>query len=148
MDYPRLRRTITASHPQLLMMQNDYGNLYSFDIGNEEVFYNHSFDAADGDRWESAGKPVSIVIGSFFFAAAAEGKTEPAWNSDKISFNRWIEFSPASMFRYTVLQAGTCTEGGGVMWAAGPYPGGGWEMGVFDRSMPDFFASAPHNLNQ
>ena len=36
------------------------------------------------------------------------------------------------MFRYTVLQAGANTLGGGMQWAAGPYAGGGWEPGVAD----------------
>ena len=36
------------------------------------------------------------------------------------------------MFKYVVLQAGTNTDGLGVQWAAGPYPGigGGFETGV------------------
>ena len=132
-DYPRLRKTITAKHPHLLLMQNDYGNLYSCDIGNNEVFYNHSYGTPDGNLWESAKKPITIVVGSIFWAAFPEGKTEPAQRSDKVGFNPWIHYSPAAMFRYTVLQAGTCTDGGGVMWAAGPYPGGGWELGVLER---------------
>jgi hypothetical protein len=37
------------------------------------------------------------------------------------------------MYRYTVLQAGSNTDGGGTLWAAGPYPGGGWETGVLER---------------
>lgn len=132
-DYPRLRKTISAKHPHLLLMQNDYGNLYSCDIGNNEVFYNHSYGTPDGNQWESAKKPITIVVGSIFWAAFPDGKTEPSQRSDKVGFNPWIQYSPAAMFRYTVLQAGTCTDGGGVMWAAGPYPGGGWEMGVLDR---------------
>jgi hypothetical protein len=132
-DYPRLRKTITAKHPHLLMMQNDYGNLYSCDIGNNEIFYNHSYGTMDGNQWDSAKKPISIVIGSIFWASFPEGKTEPAQTSDKVGFNRWIQYSPEAMFRYTVLQAGVCTDGGGVLWSAGPYPGGGWEVGVLDR---------------
>ncbi|MEY4386055.1 MAG: hypothetical protein RLY20_1338, partial [Verrucomicrobiota bacterium] len=132
-DYPRLRRTISAKHPQLLLMQNDYGDLYGFDIGNREVFYNGSYGTPDGNQWESAKKPVSIVVGSIFWAAFPEGKTEPSQKSDKVGFNPWIQYSPAAMFRYTVLQAGICTDGGGVLWAAGPYPGGGWEVGVLER---------------
>jgi hypothetical protein len=37
------------------------------------------------------------------------------------------------MFRYTALQAGSNSDGGGTLWAAGPYAGGGWESGVPDR---------------
>jgi hypothetical protein len=45
-----------------------------------------------------------------------------------------VVFSAEDMFRYTVLQAGVNTDGGGVQWAAGPYAGGGWETGV-DETM-------------
>jgi hypothetical protein len=38
------------------------------------------------------------------------------------------------MFRYTVLEAGANTVGGGLQWSSGPYPGGGWETGV-DETM-------------
>lgn len=132
-DYPRLRKTITSKHPHLVMMQNDYGNLYSADLGNQEVFYNHSFANADGDQWESYKIPISIVTGSIFWAAFPEGKDGPAQSSAKVGFNKWVHYSPESMFRYTVLQAGSNTDGGGVIWAAGPYAGGGWETGVLDR---------------
>jgi alpha-L-fucosidase len=132
-DYPRLRKTITAKHPHLLMMQNDYGNLYSCDLGNMEVFYNHSHNTPDGDQWTSYKIPISVVVGSIFWAAFPEGKTEPAQKSAKVGFNKWIPYTPESMFRYTVLQAGSNTDGGGTLWAAGPYAGGGWESGVLGR---------------
>lgn len=132
-DYPRLRKTITSKHPHLVMMQNDYGNLYTADLGNQEVFYNHSFGTPDGDQWASYKIPISIVAGSIFWAAFPEGKDAPAQTSAKVGFNKWVHYTPESMFRYTVLQAGANTDGGGVIWAAGPYPGGGWETGVLDR---------------
>lgn len=132
-DYPRLRKTITGKHPHLLMMQNDYGNLYTADLGNKEIFYHNGFDTPDGDQWPSYKIPISVVVGSIFWAAFPEGKTEPAQKSDKVGFNKWIPYTPESMFRYTVLQAGSNTDGGGTLWAAGPYVGGGWESGVLDR---------------
>lgn len=132
-DYPRLRKTITGKHPHLLMMHNDYGNIYTADIGNKEIFYHNGFDTPDGDQWPSYKIPISVVVGSIFWAAFPEGKTEPAQKSDKVGFNKWIPYTPESMFRYTVLQAGSNTDGGGTLWAAGPYPGGGWESGVLDR---------------
>ncbi len=132
-DYPRLRKTITAKHPHLLMMQNDYGNLYTADLGNKEIFYNASFDSPDGDQWRSYKIPISVVAGSIFWAAFPEGKTEPAQGSEKVGVNKWVQYSPEAMYRYTVLQAGSNTDGGGTLWAAGPYPGGGWETGVLER---------------
>ena len=132
-DYPRLRKTITGKHPHLLMMQNDYGNLYTADIGNKEIFYHNGFDTPDGDQWPSYKIPISVVVGSIFWAAFPEGKMEPAQKSAKVGFNKWIPYTPEAMFRYTALQAGSNTDGGGTLWAAGPYAGGGWESGVLDR---------------
>ncbi len=132
-DYPRLRKTITDKHPHVLMMQNDYGNLYSADLGNMEVFYNHSHNTPDGDQWRSYKIPITVVTGSIFWAAFAEGKSEPAQKSPKVGFYPWVNFTPEAKFRYTVLQAGSNTDGGGTLWAAGPYAGGGWETGVLDR---------------
>ena len=132
-DYPRLRKTITGKHPRLLMMQNDYGNLYAADLGNKEIFYHNGFDTPDGDQWPSFKIPISVVAGSIFWAAFPEGKTEPAQKSEKVGFNKWIPYAPEAMYRYTVLQAGSNTDGGGTLWAAGPYAGGGWESGVLER---------------
>ncbi len=132
-DYPRLRKTITSRHPHLLMMQNDYGNLYTADLGNQEVFYGNSFSTPDGDQWKSHKIPISIVTGSIFWAAFAEGKDTPAQPSPKVGFNKWIQYTPESLYRYTVFQAGSNTDGGGVVWAAGPYADGGWETGVLER---------------
>lgn len=132
-DYPRLRKTITAKHPHLLMMQNDYGNLYTADMGNMEIFYHHTHNTPDGDRWKSYKIPITIVCGSIFWASFPEGQNQPAQKSDKVGYNPWIHYSPEAMYRYTVFQAAANVDGGGTLWAAGPYPGGGWEVGVLDR---------------
>jgi hypothetical protein len=132
-DYPRLRKTITAKHPHLLMMQNTYGSLYTCDIGNQEVFYSGHFANPDGNQWPSFNIPISLVVGSVFWAAFAEGQDAPANPHPKLGFNKWIPYTPEQMFRYNVLQAGSNTDGGGVLWCAGPYADGGWETGVLDR---------------
>jgi hypothetical protein len=132
-DYPRLRKTITAKHPHLIMMQNDYGNLYTADIGNKEIFYNNGFETSNGDAWPSFKIPITIVAGSIFWAAFPEGKMAPLSQSPKVGFNAWVQYSPESMLRYTAFQAGANIDGGGTLWAAGPYPEGGWEVNVFER---------------
>jgi hypothetical protein len=38
--------------------------------------------------------------------------------------------SPEEMLKYTILEAGVNTQGGGACWAAGPYTGGTWEPNV------------------
>ena len=118
-DYPRLRQTIKSRQPDLLMMQNFYGTNYSCDIGATEISYWGSWvPGTDPNNWPATGRPMSMVMGGSWAAVQPEGN--PATRYD----------APA-MFRLTVLRAGVnSTDGGGINWAAGPYPGGGWEDGV------------------
>lgn len=121
-DYPRLRQTIKRSNPDLLMIQNNYGNLYSCDIGDQEIYGGHYGGPYDGssdpNTWPASANPMSMVMGSIFWAS------QPAGN--------WVvPYNATAMFRMTVLRAGVNSDtGGGVKWAAGPYPDGGWESGV------------------
>ena len=132
-DYPRLRETIKLRGNNPVIMQNDYGNLYSCDMGNKEIYYNGAFGLPESEKWPGLKTPVSIVIGSIFWAATAKGRQTPISQSPQVAFNPMVRYSPESMFRYTVLQAATNCDGGGTLWAAGPYPGGGWEMDVKER---------------
>lgn len=118
-DYPRLRQTIKSRNPDLLMIQNNYGNLYSCDVGDQEIFYSGAYDpAADPNTWPASGNPMSMVMGSIFWASQPVGNAVARYNANE-------------MFRMTVLRAGVNSNtGGGVKWAAGPYAGGGWETGV------------------
>lgn len=116
-DYPRLRRTIKDRCPDLVMLQNYYGNLYSCDIGDKEYCHWGEFASRDGDAWPAYAMPVGSVISHSWLADIPEGQNT-------------VPFSPEALFRYTVLQAGANTDGFGVQWAAGPYAGGGWETGV------------------
>ena len=120
-DYPRLRQTIKSKCPHLVMIQNYYGNLYSCDVGDKEYAHWQEFANRDGGAWPGYQMPVGSV-----FAAN--------WWAEKPVGTNTVTFTPEDMFRYTVLQAGVNTEGGGVAWAAGPYTGGGWETGV-DETM-------------
>ena len=121
-DYPRLRQTIKNHNPDLLMIQNNYGNLYSCDVGDQEIYGGHyggAYDpGSDPNGWSASANPMSMVIGSIFWASQSVGT--------------WVvPYNATEMFRMTVLRAGVNSNtGGGVNWAAGPYPGGGWETGV------------------
>ncbi|MEI7957310.1 MAG: InlB B-repeat-containing protein, partial [Verrucomicrobiota bacterium] len=120
-DYPRLRQTIKSHNPDLIMIQNNYGNLYSCDIGDQEIFYGGSYDPSiSSNAWPANANPMSMVTGSIFWASQPLG----AWVA---------RYDAAAMFRMTVLRAGVNSNtGGGVNWAAGPYPDGGWETGVLE----------------
>ncbi len=70
------------------------------------------------------------------FAAADPLLADPLQVTRTITANWWAEgntlaFPPEVAFQYTVLQAAVQgAAGGGVVWCAGPYPGGQWEPGV------------------
>ncbi|MDF3290183.1 alpha-L-fucosidase [Streptomyces silvisoli] len=117
-DYPRLRNTIKAVNPRAVLIQNNYGNLYGLDKGMKEYFGQAEFAQTNGDLWPGYAEPV---------AATLRG-TETSWWASQTGGS--IKYTPQSMFRYTVLQAATNSDGGGMAWAAGPYAGGGWEPGV------------------
>lgn len=116
-DYPRLRRTIKAKHPHLMMLQNFYGTNYSCDVGVKEYHHWQEFENRDGGAWPAWHMPVASCFATTWWAAKPAGTAT-------------VVFTAEDMFRYTVLQAGVNTQGGGMQWAAGPYAGGGWETGV------------------
>jgi len=116
-DYPRLRRTIRERAPGLVMIQNFYGTLYTCDVGSKEYAKWGEFASPDGRGWPAHAMAVASCFSESWMSRVAAGTNT-------------VAFSAADMFRYTVLQAGACTTGGGVQWAAGPYVGGGWETGV------------------
>lgn len=116
-DFPRLERTIRSRAPHLVLMQNFYGNLYCADVGIAE---RTSFTPADSLNWGlSAHQGIIQVMSQTWSAQVPRGQ-------------KAVPFTPEGMFRFTVLQAGTCLDGGGIAWAAGPYAGGGWEDGVLE----------------
>ena len=116
-DYPRLRRTVKSLQPDLMMEQNWYGTTYSLDVGCKEYAYWGEFASRDGNAWPAWRMPVASIFSSNWYTTKAAGENV-------------VSFKPEDMFRYSVLQAGANHEGGGVQWAAGNYPGGGWESGV------------------
>lgn len=119
-DYPRLRQTIKSRAPHLVLQQNYYGTIYSCDLGVKEYHHWQQFENRDGGSWPAWDIPVASVFATTWWAA------KPATG------NNTVAYSAEDMFRYTVLQAGANTLGGGMQWAAGPYAGGGWEPGVVE----------------
>src|ERR1022692_5138752 len=112
-DYARLRQTVKGGNTNLLMLQNYYGSIYSCDLGDKEV----NALSTDGNLWPAPDVPSATFISS-------------AWWASKPSGQFSLRFSPESIFRYTVLNAGISSMSGGPAWAAGNYSGHGWEDGV------------------
>lgn len=116
-DYPRLRKTIKSIQPDLHLLQNWYGTTYSLDGGCKEYAYWGEFTDRNANAWPTYQMSVGTIMAASWYA------TKPAGVNV-------VTFQPDGMFRYTVMQAGANTEGGGVIWAAGNYAKGGWETGV------------------
>lgn len=106
-DYPRLRDTIKAVNRRAVLIQNNYGDLYGLDMGMKEYFGQQEFAHTDGNLWPGYTQPVAATMGGTGYSWWAKETTNP------------VKYTPQAMFRYTVLQAATNTDGGGMTWAAG-----------------------------
>lgn len=132
-DYPRLRDTVKSVDPSLVMMQNEYNGKYSCDTSMWELPTAwHGGNYNDLGSWQTNTIPIGTSVGNIYqgYSWWAVKNRGDGTQGLETAENAYI---------YTVLQAGTNTEGGGMAWAAGPYCGidqegsdsaGLWEDGV------------------
>lgn len=71
----------------------------------------------DARTWPGYRRQVAIIAGSNWWATP----------------NGSPRFPAIDIARYTILQAGTNEEGGGVAWSFGTYADGSFETGLYDR---------------
>ncbi len=134
-DFHRMERSIRWRKPDAVLIQNFYGNLYAFDapIGESgPASPNPSPDIA----WTMPNAYAQVISKTWSAQVPKVPTPIPA-----------VTRSPEGIFRATVVSAGSCIEGGGWAWAAGPYPGDGtwtdpatgqkkfvgrWEEGVLE----------------
>ena len=134
-DFHRIERAIRWRKPDAVLIQNFYGNLYAFDapIGESgPASANFSPDIA----WTMPNAYAQVISKTWSAQVAKVPTPIPA-----------VTRSPEGIFRATVVAAGSCVEGGGWAWSAGPYPGDGtwtdpatglktfvgrWEEGVLE----------------
>lgn len=120
LDFLRMGRAIRLRNPDLVLVQNNYGNLYANDMPVGEWL---SQDGTDPMQWGMAQSfPIAHTIASSWMAhQTPQG-------------SRGMSYTGTGIYRFTVISAGSCTEGGGMLWATGPYVGGGgWERGVLEE---------------
>ncbi len=116
-DFARLGQTIRRRNPDLVLIQNFYGNLYCNDVPMGE----------SGPAGANFSKDVSWP------SVSAYAQVMSATWSAQVPTNQYTATrSPQGIFRGAVVQATSCTDGGGWAWAAGPFPGGIWEQGVLE----------------
>lgn len=134
-DFARIARAIHQRKPDAVTIQNFYGNLYTWDgaVGESgPADVNLSPDI----MW-TANSSYAQVIAQTWSAQVPKIPT-PTPGARR---------SAEGIYRGTVMAAGSRTEGGGIMWSAGPYPGNGtwlnpatnqtefvgrWEPGVLE----------------
>lgn len=125
-DFDRLRATIQAYNPKGMIIETShyaalwgmyFGHILSKEI-NDPGWFDFQPVTADVASWPGYEYHVAIVEAPTWYA------------STPIASANAVKKTPEEMFRFTVFQAGVNTGGLGVAWAAGPYPGGGWEPRV------------------
>ncbi len=109
-DYTRLRNTIKRKNPQICMIQNHFGYLFSDDFEMPEGYFGF-----EEDRWQDTSTipaaKKSLAICPF------EGGW---WPCDAPRGADTRNTSVAQMAQFAIFNA-SCTEGGGVCLASGPY---------------------------
>lgn len=112
-DTDRIGVTVRAIMPDAVLICNTFAGT-SADFGAVEVmsvtanFEGEGYpgtDKSDEETWPAFDRSVSFV-------------SDRAWSSQSGS----IRYTSEMMYKYTVLEAGVNTEGGGVAWALGPFP--------------------------
>lgn len=119
-DFQRLINTITTANPNLATFQNDHGFQYGFEYKIEEYWKHNEFADYSGSIMRTfTGKVPNPIISNNW------------WTSVSIDSANAVPYEGRVLFRYQVLQS-AASSGGGIQWAAGPYPGEGcyYEPGV------------------
>lgn len=123
-DRVRLRNTILAEVPNAVMIANRFAN-EAGDFGAKEV---HRPGSTTGFASDYTGVSNSDEGTWPSYLRSVAFLADTAWWSTPGS----VRHSGTQMYKYTVLEAGSNLEGGGVAWAFGPYPGStiSWNTGV------------------
>ena len=124
LDLPRLRDTILSRAPNLQLYSLP-GPILTTEFGHKEVWRadwhdrwkSRKEDDYDVETWPSYRRKVSVVVPEHWVTirAASEGMTH---------------LDGDQMYRYSVIQSATSTDGPGNAWAASPYADGSWENKV------------------
>lgn len=124
LDLKRLRQTILSRRPGLNLIAlagpNDTCELGMKEIWRpswHDPWMSRSETDYNVETWPAYRRVVGVVQGHHWATITRPADGEARLTADQL-------------FRYTVLQAGTATEGPGVAWAASPYTDGTWERGV------------------
>ena len=140
-DLARLKATVRAHNSDLIFIGNNTASFGDFDLGAKECSeiandaYSMDADAptgfppvkADVSTWVGYERQIALIAGGYWWSSP--------WEINS------ARFSAADVYRYTVLQAGANTDGGGVAWSAGCFGNG-----TFDPSFLNMMTGAYAHL--
>lgn len=118
-DYLMIRDIMKKENPNIVMIQNYFGYLFSDDYAMPEGFFGYEDTNLNTAQWPSCRKALAIC--------PFEGGW---WPQPKPRGEDARKMSVADMLQFLLFNA-SCTAGGGICWASGPYCEGGlWPAGV------------------
>jgi hypothetical protein len=122
-NYLTIRDIMKSRNPDIAMIQNYFGNIFSNDYAMPEGYFGYEdvMDMAHTEKWPVANKSLAICpfAGGWMPSADFVGKDAR-------------KMTVGDMLKYTMFDA-SCTAGGGLCWACSPYAEGNvWQTGVVE----------------
>ena len=122
-DYLSIRDIMKSRNPEIIMIQNYFGNIFSNDFAMPEGYFGYEdiMNMAHTEKWPAANKALAICPfgGGWMPSADFVGK-----DARKMTLE--------DMLKYTMFDA-SATSGGGLCWACSPYAEGNvWQTGVLE----------------
>ncbi|CAF0833661.1 unnamed protein product [Didymodactylos carnosus] len=122
-DKQRLRQSLLAGNLDRVVVGNGGGGDTPASVAGGATDYEarEYYPSLDFNTWTSTENQTATVIATDgnWWVTTAVGKSD-------------LKYSPEDMFRFTILEAGTNQNGGGMNWAVGCYVGSStlWEDGI------------------
>jgi hypothetical protein len=118
-NYAQLRQLVKGINPDLVIVQNSFGYLFSDDYEMSESFFGFEYSHKDINDWPACEKAIALCFSS------------AGWSPSKAYGDTEILIDLIGMTKYLIFQA-TSASAGGCCLAAGPYCDGGWDEGVLE----------------
>lgn len=119
-DYLMIRDIMKSANPDMVMIQNYFGYLFSDDYAMPEGFFGYE----DRSHWKVTGWPAAQK-------AMALCPFRGGWWPEPVPRGTDVRItSVQNLVQYTLFYA-SCSNSGGLAWASGPYCEGNlWPVGV------------------
>ncbi len=121
-DYLKIRNIMKSRNPDLVTIQNYYGDVYTQDYGNSETYTGYIrtvFGNKNAEKWHCTAKTATTLAPFCGWLC-----------SDVRSGESVVTMTPEDILRYTMFN-GSCSECGNILFASGTFAEGSlWSIGV------------------